>query len=55
MTRQLSLAGDSHVPFLTTLPYTVSEPTPVRLSIRQMDPRFNAIAYLFSIKLILNP
>lgn len=55
MTRQLSLVGNSHIPFVTTLPYTVSEPTPARLTIRQMDPRFNAIAYLFSIKVILNP
>ncbi len=55
MTRQLSLTGDSHIPFVTTLPYTVSEPTPALLTIRQMDPRFSAIAYLFSVKVILNP
>ena len=55
MTRQLSLAGDTHIPFSTTVPYTVSKPTPARLSLRQMDPRFNAIAYLFSIEVVLNP
>lgn len=55
MTRQLSLVGNSHISFSTTLPYTVSAPTPARLVIRQMDPRFNATAYLFSIEVILNP
>lgn len=54
-TRQLSLAGDTHIPFSTTLPYKVSAPTPARLSLRQMDPRFNAIAYLFSVLVTLNP
>lgn len=55
MTRQLSLVGDTHIPFSTTLPYKVSEPTRARLSIRQADPRFNAIAYLYSVLVTLNP
>jgi hypothetical protein len=55
MTRQLSLVGDTYVSFNTTLPYKVSAPTPVRLSLRQMDPRFNTIAYLFSVLVTLNP
>jgi hypothetical protein len=55
MTRQLSLVGDTYIPFTTTLPYKVSEPTRARLSIRQTDPRFNAIAYLYSLLVTLNP
>lgn len=54
-TRQLSLVGNTHIPFTTTLPYKVFEPTPVRLSIRQTDPRFNVIAYLYSLLITLNP
>lgn len=54
-TRQLSLTGDTYVPFTTTLPYKVAEPTPARLSIRQTDSRFNAIAYLYSILVTLYP
>ncbi|RJP50167.1 MAG: hypothetical protein C4583_11085 [Anaerolineaceae bacterium] len=54
-TRQLSLTGNTYIPFTTTLPYKVSEPTPVRLSIRQTDPRFNVIAYLYSLLITLNP
>jgi predicted small lipoprotein YifL len=53
--RQLSLTGDTYVPFNTTLPYTVFEPTRVRLSIRQADERFDALAYLFSLLVTLNP
>jgi hypothetical protein len=54
-TRQLSLVGETYVPFTTTLPYKVSEPMSVRLSIRQTDPRFNVIAYLYSLLVTLNP
>jgi hypothetical protein len=54
-TRQRSLTGDTYVPFTTTLPYKVSAPTAVRLSIRQTDPRFNMIAYLYSLLVVLNP
>ncbi len=54
-TRQLSLVGDTYIPFSTTLPYKVSEPTTARLSIRQADPRFNAIAYLYSVLVTFNP
>jgi hypothetical protein len=55
MTRQLSLVGNTYIPFSTTLPYKVSEPTRARLSIRQADPRFDAIAYLYSVLVTLNP
>jgi hypothetical protein len=54
-TRQLSLVGDTYVPFTTTLPYKVTKPTIARLSIRQADSRFNALAYLYSILVTLNP
>ena len=55
MTRQLSLVGNTYLPFTTTMPYKVSEPIRARLSIRQADPRFNAIAYLYSVLVTLNP
>lgn len=55
MTRQLSLVGNTYIPFTTTLPYKVFEPTRARLSIRQADPRFNTIAYLYSVLVTLNP
>lgn len=55
MTRQLSLVGDTYIPFATTLPYKVSEPTPARLSILQLDPRFNMPAYVYSLLVTLNP
>jgi hypothetical protein len=57
MTRQLPElpVGNTYIPFSTTLPYKVSEPTRARLSIRQADPRFNAIAYLYSVLVTLNP
>jgi hypothetical protein len=57
MTRQLPElpVGNTYIPFTTTLPYKVSEPTRARLSIRQTDPRFNTIAYLYSVLVTLNP
>ena len=56
VTRQLSLLGNTYIPFTTTLPYKVSKPTQARLSIQQADPRFiNAIAYLYSVLVTLNP
>jgi hypothetical protein len=55
MTRQLSLVGNAYIPFTTTMPYKVSEPTKARLSIRQTDPRFNTISYLYSVLVTLNP
>ena len=55
MTRQLSLVGNTYIPFTTTLPYEVEEPTQARLSIRQTDPRFNMAAYIFSVPVTLNP
>ena len=53
--RQLSLVGDTYVSFSTTLPYKVFKPTTARLSIRQSDSRFQALAYLYSFLVILNP
>jgi hypothetical protein len=55
MERQLALTGDTYVPFSTTLPYTVYEPTRARLSIHQMDDRFDALVYLYSLLITLNP
>jgi len=55
MVRQLDLRGDTYIPFSTTLPYTVFEPTRARLSIRQVDDRFDALVYLYSLLVTLNP
>lgn len=41
--------------FETTLPYKVSEATPVRLVIRQDDDRVPGLFYLYSQEVILNP
>ena len=49
------LTGNTYIPFTITMPYRVSEPTQARLSIQQADPRFNAIAYLYSVLVTLNP
>jgi len=54
-TRQLALAGDTHVPFATVIPFKVAAVTQARLTLRQMDPRFNMIAYLYSVAVTLNP
>lgn len=53
--RILYLPGNTYIPFTITMPYKVSEPIQARLSIRQADPRFNAIAYLYSVVVTLNP
>ncbi len=60
--RVLSLSGTDTQPFETTLPYRVSEPTPVRLTFRQdnpllsvSDPELGRLVYLYSIAITLNP
>jgi hypothetical protein len=56
MERQLPpLTGDTYIPFSTTLPYKVYEPTPARLTIRQADERFEALVYVYSLLVTLNP
>jgi hypothetical protein len=55
MERQLDIKGDTYIPFSTTLPYKVFEPTRARLSIRQIDDRFDALVYLYSLLVTLNP
>jgi hypothetical protein len=56
MTRQLPrMVGNIYLPFSITMPYKVTGPVKARLSIRQADPRFNAIAYLYSVLVTLNP
>jgi len=55
MTRQLSLVGEGYISFQTALPYRIAQPTSARLSIRQIDPRFGEIAYLYSIVVRLEP
>ena len=41
--------------FETTLPYKVSEPTSVRLTIRQDDDRIDGLFYVYSQEVVLNP
>jgi len=53
--RQLSLTGDTYVPFTTTIPYSITEPTRVRLVIRQTDDRIDGLIYLFSMLVNLMP
>lgn len=42
-------------PFTTTIPYKVSEPTAVRLIVRQDDDRIAGLFYLYSQEVLLNP
>ena len=51
----LSLQGDTYIPFAVDIPYQVTQPTPVRLSIRQNDSRIDGVIYLFSQLMILAP
>lgn len=60
--RVLRLNGTDTQPFETTLPYQVSEPTSVRLTLRQdnpllsvSDPDLGRLVYLFSVDITLNP
>ena len=53
--RQLSLVGDTYVPFTTTIPYSITQPTRVRLVIRQTDDRIDGLIYLFSMLINLSP
>ncbi|MEW6241850.1 MAG: Gmad2 immunoglobulin-like domain-containing protein, partial [Chloroflexota bacterium] len=46
---------DGYIPFSTTVPYSVSAPTPAKLVLRQADPRITGLMYLLSLELILNP
>jgi hypothetical protein len=41
--------------FETTLPYKVTEPTPVRLVIRQDDERMPGVFYIYTQLITLNP
>jgi len=52
---QLGPADGQFQAFTTTIPYVVSERTPVRLVIRQSDDRISGLAYLYSLPLYINP
>ena len=53
--RVLTITGTEYAPFSIQFPYNVSEPTLVRLSISQTDPRVDGIIYLFSQIITLAP
>jgi hypothetical protein len=53
--RVLTVDGIDPQYFETTIPYKVTEPTQVRLTIKQSDPEFNIPVYVFSRILTLNP
>ena len=61
-TRQLAFSGIEPQTFETTLPYTVTEPTPARIAIHQENPILSVIdpilknyIYYHSIEIVLNP
>ncbi len=61
-TRILNMNGIDTQPFETTLPYTVSEVTPARLTFRQenpllaiSDPDLGKLVYVYTVEVILNP
>lgn len=61
-TRILAMNGIDTQPFETVLPYTVTGPTPARLTFRQdnpllvvEDPELGKLVYLYTIEVILNP
>jgi hypothetical protein len=60
--RIINMNGIDTQPFATTLPYKVSEPTPVRLTFRQenpfwsvSDPEYGKYIYVYTVEVILNP
>lgn len=55
LSKILSLQGDTYIPFSVDLPYELTQPTPVRISIRQNDPRIDGIVYIFSQLITLAP
>lgn len=61
-TRILNMNGIDTQPFETTLPYSVSEVTPARLTFRQenpllaiSDPDLGKLVYVYTVEVILNP
>lgn len=55
LSKILSLQGDTYIPFSVDIPYSATQPTPVRLSIRQNDPRIDGVVYVFSQVIVLAP
>ncbi len=54
-TRVLTINGSDPQSFDTTIPYKVTEPTRVRLTLRQVDPFLKRDVYVYSQTLTLNP
>jgi hypothetical protein len=52
---QLGQSDGTYQQFTTTIPFQVTNKTPVRLVIRQSDDRIDGLAYLFSRTVILSP
>ena len=55
LSKILLLQGDTFIPFSADIPYQVLQPTPVRISIHQVDTRIDGIVYLFSQLITLAP
>ncbi len=52
---QLAPADGTFQVFTTSIPYQVTERTPIRLVIRQSDDRISGLAYLYSLPIYLSP
>ncbi len=52
---QLSPADGKFQIFTTSIPYQVTQRTPVRLVLRQSDDRISGLAYLYSLPIFLSP
>lgn len=52
---QLAPADGKFQIFTTTIPYQVTQRTPVRLVLRQSDDRISGLAYLYSLPIFLSP
>lgn len=52
---QLAPADGKFQIFTTSIPYQVTERTPVRLVLRQSDDRISGLAYLYSLPIFLSP
>jgi hypothetical protein len=51
----LPVIGEIFIPFNVDIPYQVNSPTPVRLTIRQLDSRTPGDVYVYSQEIFLNP
>lgn len=48
-------ADDTYQSFNTTIPYQISQKTTARLAVHQADDRIGGLAYLYSLKILIDP